>query len=118
MRSGTSSSDTSSMNDKDSIRVDGSAQFGSGVINAGVGQVDLARGQQPGDNRLDFKARDGGLEAEIQRFLADSASFSSGGSSASTGPLSVSGAAVDAQDGSWKATADAVDLSNLRSSRQ
>jgi hypothetical protein len=113
-----SSSDLSGIVDTNSVQIDGSAQLGSGVIDAGVGQVDLAEAQQLIDNRVDFKSRDGSLEAAIESFLADSASFSSDGVSASTGPVSVSGASMDANADSWNIQADALDASDLRSSQQ
>jgi len=116
MRSSSSSTDLSRIVDTDSVSVDGTAQLGDGVIDAGPGQVDLGRAQQAGDNRVDVQARDGSLEANIQRFLADSASWSSRTTSASTGQMSVDGASLDASADHWGLQADALDVNDLRTS--
>jgi len=111
-----SSTDMSRIVDMNSVRVDGTAQLGDGVIDAGMGRVDLARARQQGDNRVDIQAGNGNLEADIQRFLADSSSFSSGGTSASTGQMSVNGASLDANANGWGVNADALDIRDLRTS--
>ena len=112
------STDISSFIDVDSIRSDGTARLGDGVIESGVGRVDLAASERNSDNRIDFKTGDGSLEAQIQRFLADSASLSSGGLSAAAHDLSVSGASVDANSDGWNLKADELNASDLSSSRQ
>ena len=110
--------DLSQIVDLNSVRIDANAQLGSGVIDAGIGQVDLGRAQQAGDNRVDVSARNGSLEADIQRFLADSTAFSSGGTSASTGQASASGVDLSATERGWSLEADDIQARDVRGGSQ
>ena len=104
--------------DMNSVRLDANAQLGDGVIDAGIGQVDLGRAQQAGDNRIDVSAQNGGLEAEIQRFLADSTAYSAGGTSASTGRTSASGVNLSATERGWSMNANDIQARDLRTSHK
>ena len=103
--------------DMDSVRLDANAQLGDGVIDAGLGSVDLGRAQRAGDNRVDVSASNGSLEAEIQRFLADSARYSSGGTQASSGRTQASGVELDATERGWSLQADDLQAQDVRASK-
>ena len=104
--------------DMQSLQVDAHAQLGSGVIDTGSARVDLGRAQQAGDNRLDVSARDGSLEAEIQRFLADSTRYASGGTSASTGATSATGVDLNASEAAWSMQVDELHAHDVRGSKK
>jgi hypothetical protein len=115
---GGGSADLSDVVDMRSVQMDARAQLGSGVIDSGVGQVDLARAEQSGDNLLDLSVKDHSLEASIQRFLADSSAYSSGGTTAATGQATASGVDLSASSESWSLTADEIEALNVRGSQQ
>ncbi len=104
--------------DMGSVQMDARAQLGTGVIDSGVGQVDLAKAERAGDNLLDLSVRDHSLEASIQRFLADSSAYSAGGTTASTGQAAASGIDMSASPQSWSLTADEIEAKDVRGSQQ
>ncbi len=103
--------------DMNSVRVDANAQLGDGVIDAGVGRVDLGRAQRAGDNRIDVSASNGSLEADIQRFLLDSTQYASGGTRASTGQTTATGIDLGATERGWSLDVDELNARDVSGSR-
>ena len=123
MRSSSSSSSSSDTGlggiiDMNSARVEASAQLGDGVIDGGAFRTDLATAEQQGDNALDISARDGSLDAAIQRFLADSAAYSNNGVHASSGRTEASGVDLSTNESNWSLQVDEFNANDLRGGRR
>ncbi len=109
--------DVGSIVDMKSVRGEATVGLGDGVVDAGAGRVDLGRAQQAGDNQIHASMAGGSVQADIDRFLADSASWRANGSQVSTGPASAAGVAVQAGDNGWSANVNELDLKDVRAGR-
>ena len=117
-QSGDSATELSGPIDMDSAHLEALVQLGDGVIDGGIMRADLASAEQAGDNRLDISARDASLTTAIDRFLADSSSYSNNGVSASTGRAEASGVDLSSNPEQWSIQVDEFSGQDLRGSRQ